>query len=420
MTRQLALLALLLVLVGGALLWVSGRRNWRPTLAAALLVALAFRVAMLVLAHDITPYDLVHDFRIAGENVLAHRDPTLNSRPRGWSYLPTYGFLLAGMVAVEHATGLSWLWVSRILPIAADLGVVVLVYLLAGREKGGLRAFQYACTPIAVVVSAVHGQMEPLCLLFALGAFLALRSPGSRGVVVAGVLIGLAISVKTWPVLFLPALLLAVRTWGDRIRLLLSAAAVGLVLLVTMPLTVGTPARELPAIAAAIARYRSAGGTWGWSSIVFLVHPYTYESYETSTLWAAIGIVGAVATLVAVAAAVWWWRRADPLVVAGVSASVFQVATAGHGAQYLHWMVPFTTLRPTPLQPLLQTAIGVWAWAGYVVLGGGLIPASWSTWAPQALYVSSLPLVALIVLALPWGQRRAPVTSPPAFAPAAA
>ena len=261
MTRQLAVLALLLVLVGGALLWISGRRNWRPTLAAALLVALAFRVAMLVIAHDLTPFDLVHDFPIAGENVLAHQDPTLNSRPRGWNYLPTYGFLLAGMVAVEHATGLSWLWVSRILPIAADLGVVVLVYLLAGREKGGLRAFQYACTPIAVVVSAVHGQMEPLCLLFALGAFLALRSPGSRGVVVAGVLIGLAISVKTWPVIFLPALLLALRTWGDRIRLLLSAAAVGVLLLVTMPLTVGTPARELPAVAAAIARYRSAGGT---------------------------------------------------------------------------------------------------------------------------------------------------------------
>ena len=419
MTRQLAVLALLLVLVGGALLWISGRRNWRPTLAAALLVALAFRVAMLVIAHDLAPFDLVHDFRIAGENVLAHQDPTLNSRPRGWNYLPTYGFLLAGMVAVEHTTGLSWLWVARIVPIAADLGVVVLVYLLAGREKGGLRAFQYACTPIAVVVSAAHGQMEPLCLLLALGAFLALRSPRGRGVVVAGVLIGLAISVKTWPVLFLPALLLAVRTWGDRIRLLLSAAAVGLVLLLTMPLTVGTPARELPAIAAAIARYRSAGGTWGWSSIVFVVRPYTYESYETSTFWAAIGIVGAVATLVAVAAAVWWWRRADPLVVAGVSASVFQVATAGHGAQYLQWMAPFTTLRPTPLQPLLQTAIGVWAWAGYIVLGGGLIPASWSTWAPQAWYVSSLPLVALIVLALPWRQRRAPATSPPALAPAA-
>jgi|tagenome__1003787_1003787.scaffolds.fasta_scaffold20964145_5 hypothetical protein len=419
MTRPLAILALLLVLLAGALLWLSGRRNWRPTLAAALLVALVFRVGMLVVAHDVAPYDLLHDFRIAGENVLQHQDPTLNSRPRGWSYLPTYGFLLAGTVGLEHATGLPWLWLARIVPIAADLGVVVLVYRLAGREKGGQRAFQYACTPITVFVSAVHGQMEPLCLLFALGAFLALRSSGSRRVFVAGVLIGLAISVKTWPVLFLPALLLGLRTWGDRARLLLSAAAVGLILIVTMPLTVATPIRELPTVVRAVAGYRPAGGTWGWSSVVFLVRPYTYESFETSTFWAGVGVVGTVATLVAVAVAVWWWRKEDPLLVAGVSASVFQVATAGHGAQYLDWPVPFTTLRPTPLQPLLQFAIGLWAWFGYVVIGGGLLPASWAGWAPQAWQVSSLALVLLIVLALPWQQRRAPATNPPAPAHAA-
>ena len=79
------------------------------------------------------------------------------------------------MVAVEEAPACPGCWVARVLPIAVDLGVTVLVYLLARPEKAGLRAFQYACTPIAVCVSAVHGQMEPLCLLLALGAFVALR-----------------------------------------------------------------------------------------------------------------------------------------------------------------------------------------------------------------------------------------------------
>jgi hypothetical protein len=205
MTPTLGLLALLLVALASGLLVVSGSRDWRPSLTQALLVAAGLRLAMFVIAHDVAPYDLVNDFRIAGENVLAHQDPTLNSRPRGWNYLPTYGFLLAGMVAVEESTGLPWLWVARVLPITFDLGVTGLVYLLARPEKAGLRAFQYACTPIAIFVSAVHGQMEPLCLLFAVGAFLALRRGPAPRVVLAGVLIALAISVKTWPVLFLPA-----------------------------------------------------------------------------------------------------------------------------------------------------------------------------------------------------------------------
>jgi hypothetical protein len=406
MTPTLGLLALLLVVLASALLVVAGRRDWRPSLTQALLVAAGMRLAMFVIAHDVAPYDVANDFRIAGENVLAHQDPTLNSRPRGWSYLPTYGFLLAGMVAVEESTGLPWLWVVRVLPITFDLGVTALVYLLAGPEKGGLRAFQYACTPIAIFVSAVHGQMEPLCLLFGVGAFVALRRGPAPRVLLAGALIGLAISVKTWPVLFLPALLLALPTWRTRLRLLGGAGAVGLVLLLTMPLTVGTPVDQLPRIVATLAGYSPAGGTWGWSSVLYVYFPYDAVSFETSTFWAVVGRVGSIAALLAAVAAVWWWRRADAIVVAGATTSAFLSATAGFGVQYLDWPAPFTTLSPTRLQPVLQTAIGLWAWVGYIAIGGGLVPSSAGVWPARLWQLSSLVLVVLIVAALPWGQRR--------------
>ena len=420
MTPLLGWLALLLVVVASGLLVLSARGNWRPSLRDALLVAACLRLAMLLLAHDVAPYDLVNDFRIAGENVLAHQDPTLNARPRGWNYLPTYGFLLAGMVATGEITGLPMLWVSRVLPIAFDLGVTALVYVLAGRDKGGLRAFQYACTPIAIFVSAVHGQMEPLCLLFAVGAFVALRRGDGSRAVLAGVLIGLAISVKTWPVLFLPALLLALPSWAARLRLLLAAASVGFVLLLTMPLTVGTPFDELPRVVAAIAGYSPAGGTWGWSSVLFVYFPYDPVSFETSTFWAVVGRIGSVAALFAAAVAVWWWRRADPVVVAGASSSAFLVTTAGFGAQYLVWPVPFTTVTATRLQPVLQASIGVWAWFGYVALGGGLVPSSWGVWPGRLWQVGSLALVVLIVAALPWQQRGRRAARSPVLRSAAA
>ena len=405
MTVTLAALALMLVCLASALLVLSWRRDWRPSLTDALLVALALRLAMFIIAKDTAPFDLFNDFRIAGENVLDRQDPTLNSRERGWSYLPTYAFLLAGMVATGEFTGLPWLWVSRMLPIGFDLGVVVLVYLLAGKEKGGLRAFQYGCTPIAIFVSAAHGQMEPLCLLLALGAFVAIRRKEAPRLLLAGALIALAISVKSWPVLFLPALLIALPSWGARLRLLLSGAAVGLGLLLTMPLTVGTPFRELPTVAEAIVGYNAAGGTWGWTSVVYAFYPYTDSSIASSTLWTVLGRVGSIVTLILVSTAIWWWRRASPIVIAGVAASTFLVVTPGAGAQYLQWPAPFTTLSPTRFIPALQVVIGLWAWWGYIVQLGGLVPASWASWAYQAWNISSLLLIGLIVLALPWDQR---------------
>jgi hypothetical protein len=416
MSWSLALSALTLVVVAGGLLVVSERLGWRPSLTTALLVALVLRLAMFAIAWDrVLPYDLMLDFRVAGENVLEHQDLMLNARERGWNYLPTYGFVMAGAVSVQELTGLPWVVVARIPAIGFDLGVVAVVHALADKEKAGLRALQYACTPIAVLVSAVHGQMEPLCLLLALGAFLALRS--RPRVVLAGVLIGLAISVKTWPALFLPALLLALPGWAARARMLAGAAAVGLVLLLTQPLTVGSPVRQLPATVARILSYHAPGGSWGWSSVVYAYSPYTAENYEDSTLWGIVGQVGSLLTLLAIVAAIWWWRRADPLVVAGVTASTFQIATAGHGAQYLTWPAPFMVLRPTRLVPLLQFGIGIWAWCAYFFAGGGLVPAEWSSWFVYAWQMSSLLLVVLFVLALPWRQRRRPAEGSTEAAP---
>lgn len=416
MSWSVALSALALVVLGGGLLVVSERWGWRPSLTTALLVALALRLAMYALAWDrVQPYDLMLDFRVAGENVLQHQDLMLNSRERGWNYLPTYGFVMAIAVYVQELTGLPWVAVARIPAILFDLGVVAMVYALADKQKAGLRAFQYACIPIAVLVSAVHGQMESLCLLLALGAFLALRFHPRA--VLAGVLIGLAISVKTWPALFLPALLLALPGWAARARLVAGAAAVGLVLLLTQPLTVGSPVQQLPATVARILSYHSPGGSWGWTSVVYAYSPYTPENYEDSVLWGIVAQVGSMLTLLAVAAAIWWWRRADPLVVAGVAASTFQITTAGHGAQYLTWPMPFLVLRPTRLMPLLQFGIGIWAWCAYFFAWSELVPAEWRSWFGYAWMTSSLLLVLLWVLALPWRQRQRPAQDPVEAAP---
>ena len=79
----------------------------------------------------------------------------------------------------------------------------MLVGTLAGGERAALRRFQYACNPLAILVSSVHGQAEPFCFLFVLAAFAVILRAGphvsGRRASAAGILLGLGIAAQTWP-----------------------------------------------------------------------------------------------------------------------------------------------------------------------------------------------------------------------------
>ncbi|MCO6006787.1 DUF2029 domain-containing protein [Actinoallomurus purpureus] len=360
----------------------------------------------MAIGGDFKPYDLNIDFHRAGINVLNHRDPILNAPQTGWNYLPTYAIFLAGNVFIERHFGVPWMMISRVGPILFDLGVVVLVGLLAGRKHAPAARFQYATNPLIIMVAAIHGQMEPLCLLFAVGSFVLIRRDGpdltGRRVLLAGVLIALAISVKTWPALFIPALLIGLPDWRRRCRLLAAMSGALIVLFVTMPLTVGTPVRQLPKVMSVMLGYHPIVGTFGWSSVVMWLHPVPTAKLLHDPFSAAIGSVGSLLTLVAIAAAVWWWRRAHPVDIAMVSASTFQLVTASHGVQYLSWAMPFATARPTRWTGLMGMALSVYAAFGYYVM---TLVRNWRQLAPW-YYMASLLVIPVIALALPWGRRQ--------------
>lgn len=407
---QLAVLA-----VGMGLAIAAQRRGWRPSIWATLCVALVLRLLLmaLVLETDIRPMDLAVDFHAAGQNALAHRDPTLHAvRDLGWNYLPTYALFLAIPAWFEQHFGLSWFLVARIGPILFDLGVAVLVGVLAGRREGALRRFQYAVLPLPILVSAVHGQMEPACLLFAVAAFVLLRAEGpgltTRRVVLAGALLGLAISVKTWPALFLPALLLPLPDWRRRWQALGGVFAVLLALLVTMPLTVGTPVRKLPEVLGVMLGYSPVVGSWGWSSVVMWLHPV--RDLLNDPFAVTIGRIGTLLTLVAVGAVIWLWRRGRAEDLAMVSASAFQLGTAAHGVQYTSWPGPFAVARPTQWTLAWQAALGVYAAVGYLIFGV-MRSQTYHDLSPF-YFMASLLLLPLFVLAMPWQRRQDPSDSP--------
>lgn len=400
--------ALLLLAAGVALMLLAQRRNWRPSLAMAIYTALVLRLAMLAFAYRIQPYDLVNDFQTAGFDVLHHQDPILNARQNGWGSLPVYAFVLAGSLWTTLHVHVSWLIIARIPAILCDVGVVVLVGALAraAGERAALRRFQYACNPLAILVSSVHGQAEPFCFLFALGALAIILQAGpqvsGRLAVIAGILFGVAIATQTWPAVFGPALLLALPSWRRRAQLAAGAAGVIALLFVTLPVTVGTPIAKLPYIATQLFETRPSFGNWGWAGVWLTVHPTNLAVWQ-DPLWLHAGSIG---TKVAVAGALlawWWWRRAHPLDVATATTTALVALTPSFGTQYLAWQAPSATARPARLSMALQIVLGAWATILYLPMQM-LTAHNWVI-ADDVMMFVSLGVIAFMIVALPWRQR---------------
>jgi len=411
--------ALVLLAIGIALMLIAQRRDWRPSLALAIYTALVLRLVMLAVAWRTQPYDLVNDFKTAGLDVLHHQDPILNTRQNGWGSLPVYAFVLAGALWTSLHLHISWLIIARIPAILSDLGVVVLVGVLAraAGERAALRRFQYACCPLAILVSGVHGQAEPFCLLFSLAAFAVILRAGphisGRRAGAAGILFGLAIAAQTWPAVFGPALLLAVPTWRRRAQFTAGAAAILALLFVSLPLTVGTPVAKLPYIFTQFFETRPSFGTWGWGGLWLAVHPTKLPVWQ-DPLWLTAGSIGTKVAVVSALLAVWWWRRAHPLDVATATTTTLLAITPSFGTQYLLWQAPSAIARPARLSIALQIVLGVYAAMFYLPMQM-LTHDNWMM-ANALMMLISLFVIALMIAALPWQRRhwRPPAaTAPP-------
>lgn len=395
-----------------ALMVVAQRRSWKPTLAVTLGFALVVRVAFLFLTWKTQPYDLANDFWSAGNATLHHHDPILdNQRLQGWASLPTYTFVLAGAAWTVIHLHWSWLIAARIPALVSDIGVVYVVGRLVtasggSRDTAALRRFQYACSPIAIIISSEHGQLEPFCLLFAFTAFVVVLNGGpgisARRAVAGGVILAIAVSGQTWPILFGPALLAGLPTWRRRIQATAGGAALWVLIFVTMPLTVGTPVGKLPFLFKHMTSNQPTIGTWGWAGVWVTQHPTALPVWQ-DPLWVHVAKYGSKLALLGVLVAVLLWRKGHPLDMATASVTALIVITPAFGNQYLQWPAPSSIARPTRLTLAVQIAIGLYATMFYLPMQMMTYPLWQDT--DNAMMFASLGLAVLMIIALPWRRR---------------
>lgn len=327
---------LLLLAVSSALPRLVGRRRARfarPWLVIALVALLVRLVPNLILSipsnYDIESYQVVADLLLQGKEVYAETAGA-NRHP----YLPFQMYWMALARWLGGTNQLSFARLVRLAPIGADVGIALLLWM--GLKRKGHRAallggLLYALNPIAVLVSAYHGQFDAIPALLTLLAFCWL----DRSAWAAGGWLGLGILSKSWPVLALPSLLAATRGWPGRLRLLAAALVVPTV---GMGLYACLYGANLSVILTRSLGYNWGIGIWGYTYLARL--PVLLEAWPaTSFRWLVSN--GRYLTLAALAV-VWLLRARKQRPLAGfltVLASLFAV-THAFSIQYLVWLVP--------------------------------------------------------------------------------
>lgn len=380
------------VLAAGLLLTVVAQwRGWRPSLRTALVVGIGLRLILLTSAASDSwqPIDFLDSFKPAGQAILAQQDP-VQATQGSWHFLPMIPYLYA----LGLRAGLPWEIAGRLVTVAADIALIPLVGKLAGGRNVSSARFAYACSPIALMVAVIHGQVEPVALMFLVAAYLAARS-GRGGW--AGALFGFALSAGTWPIILLPVLLAMLPDWRERISSLITTGAIPVFFLATMPLVVHVPWSDMLNVARYLGGVRPIVGEWGWTAWM------TGGNWALAPTAAGIGQIVLYTTLLAV---MWLWRRADRIDMTSAILVAFMIVTPRMGAQYLLWFVPFLIARPTRFSRAALALAAVWAGLGYIYLTQFSDTGWWQN--HQWWSRSSIAVIALLILAMPWRSRRAP------------
>ncbi len=334
---------------------------------------------------------------------LYRMDPLFNHPP----------FIITFLHAVGRAarlTGLPFPFWLRLPAIAADLGSLVLVYVIGQREGLNLRTSSLvllALAPASIMISGFHGNTDPVMIFFVLLSiyFLDRQSPWA-----AGLAAGMSLNIKVAAVIFLPAILFAFAGYRQRGKFL--ATAVLTVVVGSLPYLVENPLL----IASHTLGYTSLAGHWGVTRLMSWL-PAGYGHLEAAYIrW------GGPVLLVAIAGIAWWLnrssRRPRPFLQAGLSVFLFLGLTPGFGVQYLAWIVPWVVALGRVATLAVYAATGLFLFAVYTFWSQGF---PWyladsnvtGDWRGGVIVLELLAWLAIVVFSLPlWRRARWGLDSP--------
>ncbi len=311
-----------------------------PVWGWLLLVAGVVRLLPVFLLPVGAGYD-IESFRLVGD-ALVHNEEVYTSAARGrHPYLPFQVYVIGLLFRLSQLLPLPFVVLIKIPGVLADLGIVWLIY-RTGRARGWSDArtmawgLLYALNPVAILVSAYHGQFDALPVFLLLLAWYVWSVYGHE--MRSAVVLGLAILSKTWPIALLPIMLLRLR--GVRRRLIYGGLAVMVPVLATVFYIWLFQSNPRPMLRRALT-HSGVPGYYGYSALLAVFfgdapwYEGVFDGLVANVRWVLVG-VGLLS--------VWLTRRESVLdALTTVLVTIF-VLTAGMGIQWFVWLVPVALL----------------------------------------------------------------------------
>jgi hypothetical protein len=353
-------------------------RRATAILAAMLVAGFAIRVVLAWKTYG-QAYDM-HSLEIIAHALQPGGIGTYDTVrwPYPGGFLP---LLWAAKWATDHL-GLRFDGIVQLPAILADLAIACLVT-VALRWNGfdERRALTGAALvvfgPLFVIVSGYHGQIDSVAALPAFAGVLMWIRGGPRRALYAGLLIGLAASVKQPPGFVVLALLPLAGSWRERGILVAGTVAVPIISVLPWLVTDGHDViramRQNSGVPGfgAISAFVQPDLTRSWSSMPrpIAATRATYDLVDVQRYVVAAGALTATALL--------WTRRVSPLHAASFVFLAIYVVNPNFGFTYLLWGVPFFLaagyLLPVALLELLTLPLMAWLY-----WRPGLNPEGWS------------------------------------------
>ncbi|MDB5125735.1 MAG: hypothetical protein JWP94_3864 [Mucilaginibacter sp.] len=279
-----------------------------------------------------------------------------------YNHGPITGLLLWVFYRLEH-WGASFPLLIRMPACFADFATCLLVFELT-RDRVGVRRARWcgiavALSPVLVGVSGFHGNTDPLFVCFVLASVWMLSS--HRRMVAAGVFMGLALCVKTVPVVVVPALLVAAYKHNRRSLVLFTAGfGATLALLWGLPLLEHYQGVKQNVLQYAGVPYRP----WGIPKIA------SWAGVPASwlTWWEGPGHNSIVVVSAGLGALLAWRRPKDVAVAVGLSLATLLLINTASADQYLAWPAAGVFL------------VEFWSGLAYTLIAGAFLTELYAKW----------------------------------------
>lgn len=313
-----------------------------PSLKTAVAVALLLRLLPALILPRGAAYEM-SVFQEAAEAVQAGQSVYLAKI--AYPYLPLQLYWFAVADWLSETVGLFFIFWLKLPNILADTIIVALVYsaisYLRDGDQARFGAWVYALNPVTVLVAAYQGQFDAFPVMFLMLAWLyfAKRSIQLQGyLVLSGLCLGIAVLSKTWPVMFLPIVLLRLATWRRRILYAAFATAVPILGIVLFELLFP---RSVGALLTRALRAGAIPGWWGYSAVLNVV---TELAGSGRHFFLTSAQVGKYVSLGCGLLIIWLTRRRTAHESLLVTILVLFALIPNLGLQSLSWVVPFGIL----------------------------------------------------------------------------